>query len=296
MAPTSEASVVVQQASPTGEAGVLASTWRRARRAVSFMGPALTFATHMSPLLAAGVVYELLRGLFHHRGSVHVADLYALEARLFAVSTSNGPRALSEVLAQATTPWLDALCGVTYFLFLIEVVAVAAYLYFARSRSSALELTLGFFFVNLLGWLIWFVYPAAPPWYVDQYGTGPALLDVVSSPGGLERVDAWLGLPLATVFYSKSANVFGAMPSLHMAYATLVALVAARQGGWLRAVTLLYAGSMALSAVYLRHHYILDVLAGVALALLVGSIGFALRQRSTAKVEQHSAEAFGERA
>ena len=289
MAPISEASVVVQPASPTGGSVALVSIPPRVRAV-------LVFLAHVSPLLATGLVYELLRGLFQHRGSVHVGDLFELEARLFGVSTPSGPRALSEVLANATTPWLDALCGLTYFLFLFEVVAAAAYLFFRRSRSSALELTLGFFFVNLLGWAIWFVYPAAPPWYVDQYGTGPAVLDVVSSPGGLERVDAWLGLPLATTFYSKSANVFGAMPSLHMAYATLVAWVAARHGGWLRVVTLLYAASMALSAVYLRHHYILDVLAGVALALLVGSIGFALRQRSTAKVEQHSAEAFGERA
>jgi membrane-associated phospholipid phosphatase len=289
MAPISEASVVVQPASPTRGAVALVSIPPRVRRVVSFLA-------HLSPLVGTGLVYELLRGLFHHRGSVHVGDLFALEARLFEVSTANGPRALSDVIAHATTPWLDALCGLTYFLFLIEVVAVAAYLFFARSRSSALELTLGFFFVNLLGWAIWIVYPAAPPWYVDQYGTGPALLDVVSSPAGLERVDAWLGLPLATTFYSKSANVFGAMPSLHMAYATLVAWVAARHGGWLRVVTLLYAASMALSAVYLRHHYILDVLAGAALALLVGAVSVAVRQRSAHETERDAVEPAGERA
>jgi len=289
MAPISEASVVVQSASPVGRAVALVSIPPRVRTLASFLA-------HLSPLLGAGLVYELLRGLFHHRGSVHVGDLFELEARLFAVSTPSGPRALSDVLAHATTPWLDALCGLTYFLFLIEVVAVAAYLFFARSRASALELTLGFFFVNLLGWGLWFLYPAAPPWYVDQYGMGPAVLDVVSSPGGLERVDAWLGLPLATTFYSKSANVFGAMPSLHMAYASLVAWVAARHGGWLRVVTLLYAASMALSAVYLRHHYILDVLAGMALALLVGAISFALRRSSAPRPERRAVEAAGERA
>lgn len=289
MAPTSEASVVVQSASPTGGAVALVAISPRVRTAASFLA-------HLAPLAATGLVYELLRGLFHHRGAIHVGDLFELEARLFAVSTPSGPRALSEVLAQATTPWLDALCGLTYFLFLVEVVATAAYLFFRRSRASALELTLGFFFVNLLGWAIWFVYPAAPPWYVDQYGMGPAVLDVVSSPGGLTRVDAWLGLPLATTFYSKSANVFGAMPSLHMAYATLVAWVAARHGGWLRGVTILYAASMALSAVYLRHHYILDVLAGVALALLVGAISFTLRRRSAARTERRAVELAGERA
>lgn len=126
--------------------------------------------------------------------------------------------------------------------------------------------------MNLLGWSVWFLYPAAPPWYVDHYGPGPALLDVVSSPAGLARVDAWLGVPLATDFYAKSANVFGALPSLHVAYATLVAHVSWSLRGWPRFATICFALSMAFSAVYLRHHYILDVLAGAVLALLVGFV------------------------
>jgi membrane-associated phospholipid phosphatase len=98
------------------------------------------------------------------------------------------------------------------------------------------------------------------------------LLDVVSSPAGLARVDAWLGLPVATTFYSKSANVFGAVPSLHVAYATLVAWVSGSLRGWLRWATIGFAMSMAFSAVYLRHHYVIDVVAGAALALIVGLV------------------------
>jgi membrane-associated phospholipid phosphatase len=269
MAPSPEASVVVQQASPRGAADALVSLpglWHalpaRWRGVLAFLG-------HLAPVPAAGLVYELLRGLFHYRGTVHVGDLFELEARLFSVATAEGPRALSDVVSRHTGPWLDVLSGATYFLFLIEVIAAATYLFF-RARPKALEVSLGFLVVNLLGWAIWFVYPAAPPWYVDQYGMGPALLDVVSSPAGLARVDAWLGLPVATVFYSKSANVFGALPSLHVAYATLVAVVAAPLGGWVRWSTIGFALSMAFSAVYLRHHYILDVVAGSVLAVLVG--------------------------
>jgi inositol phosphorylceramide synthase catalytic subunit len=275
MAPSPDASVVVQQASPAGAADALVTLparwrvparWRalpaRWRAAASFLG-------HLAPIPAAGLAYELLRGLFHYRGTVHVGDLFELEARLFSVATAEGPRALSDVVSRHTSPWLDVLSGATYFLFLIEVVAAASYLFF-RSRPKALQVSLGFLLVNLLGWAIWFVYPAAPPWYVDQYGTGPALLDVVSSPAGLARVDAWLGLPVATAFYAKSANVFGALPSLHVAYATLVAVVAAPLGGWVRWLTIGFAFSMAFSAVYLRHHYILDVVAGSVLAVLVG--------------------------
>jgi membrane-associated phospholipid phosphatase len=272
MAPSPEASIVVQQAPPAGASVAFASFPARWRAALAFLG-------HLAPIPAAGLSYELLRGLFHYRGTVHVGDLFALEARLFSVTTAEGPRALSDVVSRHTNRYLDALSGATYFLFLIEVVAVASYLFF-RARPKALEISMGFLLVNLIGWAIWFVYPAAPPWYVDQYGMGPALLDVVSSPAGLARVDAWLGLPLATTFYSKSANVFGAIPSLHVAYATLVAVVAAPLGGWLRWATIGFAVSMAFSAVYLRHHYILDVVAGSVLAAIVGGIVRAVNVRA----------------
>jgi membrane-associated phospholipid phosphatase len=225
----------------------------------------LTFVVYLSPLVASGLAYEVLRRLVPYRGRVHVGDLYEHEARLFSVGTAEGPRALSEVIARHVHPLLDVLCGLTYFLFLIEVVGVAVYLFF-RARPRMLELSLGFFAVNIVGWVIWFMYPAAPPWYVDQYGTGPALLNVVSSPAGLARMDALLHLPVATTFYSKSANVFGAMPSLHAAYAMLVAWVVFPLGGKLRLLAIAFAASMSFSAVYLRHHYILDVIAGVVLA------------------------------
>jgi inositol phosphorylceramide synthase catalytic subunit len=273
MAPSPEASVVVQQAPRAGAPEALIVIRPRLRLALAFVG-------HLAPIPAAALIYESLRGLFHYRGTVHVGDLHAYEAKLFSVATAEGPRAISDVVSRHTSPWLDALCGVTYFFFVAEVLAVATYLFF-RSRPRALELSIGFLVVNLIGWGVWFVYPAAPPWYVDQYGTGPALLDVVSSPAGLARVDAWLGLPIATSFYAKSANVFGAIPSLHMAYAMLVAWVAAPLGGWVRVGTIGFAISMAFSAVYLRHHYILDVVAGAALALLVGLIVRAVHRPGT---------------
>jgi len=226
-------------------------------------------AAYLLPFPLTGGLYESLRGVFRQHGSVHVGDLAALEARLFSVATAEGPRPLSEVIARHASAWLDVWCGATYFLFLVEIIGVTAYLAFRGARSRALELSLGFLLVNLLGWLVWVCYPAAPPWYLDMYGPQATVLNVVSSPAGLLRFDALLGLPLASTFYAQSADVFGAVPSLHVAYATLVVCVLASLRGRLRLAALGFALSMAFSAVYLRHHYILDVLAGALLAVLV---------------------------
>ncbi|CAF1524714.1 unnamed protein product [Adineta steineri] len=49
--------------------------------------------------------------------------------------------------------------------------------------------------------------------------------------------------------YSKNANVFAAIPSLHAAYPTITDLFFFTFGVWF-------------SAVYSGHHYVIDVLAG----------------------------------
>jgi membrane-associated phospholipid phosphatase len=95
------------------------------------------------------------------------------------------------------------------------------------------------------------------------------VLDWASSRAGHARLDALLGLPLSAKFYAGSSEVFGAMPSLHVSYATLAALTSWPLGGYPRVLTALFACDIAFSAVYLRHHYLLDVLAGAALGGLV---------------------------
>src|SRR5687767_11750631 len=122
MAPSPEASVVVQQASPERAADALVSLpalWRalpaRWRAVPARWRGVVAFLGHLAPVPAAGLIYELLRGLFHYRGTVHVGDLFELEARLFSVATADGPRALSDVVSRHTSPWLDVLSGATYF-------------------------------------------------------------------------------------------------------------------------------------------------------------------------------------
>lgn len=240
--------------------------------------PLLSFLLYASPFFLSGFMYEGYRRLVQFRGTVHVADLFEAEARLFPVTTSTGTKALSDVIAAHPNVFLDVVTGITYFLFMLEVFGVATYLFF-RSRPKMWDLVVSFVLLNVAGWTIWLVYPAAPPWYVDTYGLGPAVLNASSSPAGLARFDALVGVPLAATFYTGSANVFGAMPSLHCAYATLVAWLVFPLGRTLRWATIAFAVSMAFSAVYLRHHYILDVIFGVLLAVPFALVGPRIARR-----------------
>lgn len=68
--------------------------------------------------------------------------------------------------------------------------------------------------------------------------------------------------------YSKNANIFAAIPSLHAAYPFITVLYGSlSKKCWLHFAFLLFTLSVWFSAVYSRHHYVLDVLAGGFCAL-----------------------------
>jgi membrane-associated phospholipid phosphatase len=139
--------------------------------------------------------------------------------------------------------------------------------------------------LNALGVVTYLLYPAAPPWYVMKYGPGPADMAALPSPAGTARFDALLGISYFAKFYARNSNVFGAMPSLHAAYPTFVAWQVWRLGrGW-RVGTVAFAAVVVFSAVYLQHHYILDVVAGVTAALVASAVvEYAFARRASAAV------------
>jgi membrane-associated phospholipid phosphatase len=228
-------------------------------------GPRRFLAVH-APFALTGLVYDLSRLVFTRRAGVHVGDLWSAERALFGVDTASGRAALVDLAAARPHPALDLVCGAAYLLYVAAVFCTTAYL-FRRDRARAARLAWGFFAANLIGWTIWLLYPAAPPWYVDRYGLGPVVLDAASDPAGASRFDALVGLPMFAAYYAKSANIFGAMPSLHVAYATLPATAVWPLGAHWRVAAVAWPLLMAFAAVYFRHHYLLDVLAGVAVAL-----------------------------
>jgi len=120
----------------------------------------------------------------------------------------------------------------------------------------------------MLGYTTYYWFPAAPPWYVSLHGLGPANLSVAPNPAGAIRFDELLGTHFFTEMYGRSADVFGAIPSLHVAY-PLLSLLYALELGSLRTFTFVFYAIMCFSAVYLNHHYVLDILWGSTYTVLV---------------------------
>ncbi len=217
------------------------------------------------------------------RGPIHVREPYEWELKWFGINTPNGRQTPNEWWQLHTYPVLDFICGLAYIIFIPVFVSTSLYFRFilprkgsrfSSSKAIALrseELPWAFFWVNLIGWSTYYWYAASPPWYVALHGLGPARLDVPANLAGCARFDALLGMPIFANWYGRSADVHGAIPSLHVSY-PLISFYYALRFGSLRILTLGFYLLMCFSAVYLNHHYILDVLVGSIYALAVAFV------------------------
>ncbi|WP_225412736.1 phosphatase PAP2 family protein [Stigmatella hybrida] len=212
------------------------------------------------------------------RGPVHSGDLWDLEHALFPAP---GDTTWPAYFATRTHPVLDLLCGFSYAAYIYEVILVVL-LFFFRKHPRFGQACWAFLAVNFIGVITYMVYPAAPPWYVMQYGHGPVDLLAAPSPAGTARFDALLGINYFAKFYARSPNVFGAMPSLHVAYPVMMTWQLWSLGRAWRVGAAAFAGLVAFSALYLQHHYILDVVGGVVAALLACAlVEFAFSRRES---------------
>ncbi|MGH7271197.1 MAG: phosphatase PAP2 family protein [Polyangiaceae bacterium] len=242
------------------------------------------------PLGLVGILYEMMRLVENvgvTKGRVHLCDLRALEIKFFGITIDGHPATLHDWFQTHSTPWLDRLCAIPYGTFIFVCFGCAVWLYF-RDYPGMLRFTWCFFALNVAGFITYHIYPAAPPWYFHTHGCRVDLLAHASEGPNLARVDAWLGVPYFAGMYGRASDVFGAMPSLHVAYALIVAIE-----GWptfrtaWRVASILFFCLMVFAAVYLDHHWVLDVVAGitycvvmVAAAHLVTRIVLARRKRA----------------
>jgi inositol phosphorylceramide synthase catalytic subunit len=215
------------------------------------------------PFIATGALYDSLRYYLGPTtaGRIHVAEPYLLDRAWFGT----GMHTFNEVFA--TYHWVvaDLAAGFAYLIYVAEYLALAVLVFFAGNATRAHTFARGFLLVNAMGFVTYVVYPAAPPWYVAAHGLGPALIGSAPSPGAAARFDALLGTPLFEDMYSRSVDVFGAIPSLHAAYPVMAAVLAFRtcELRWARWPAAGYSALMCFSAVYLQHHYVIDVLLGL---------------------------------
>jgi hypothetical protein len=108
--------------------------------------------------------------------------------------------------------------------------------------------------LSVVGLAVYWVYPTAPPRLL-----GAGFHDTVAAT-----------IPFAYKVESARANLYAAVPSLHMAWALWVAIAlwSITRRWWLRLLEAMHPAITALTVLATGNHYTMDLLAGIALTLL----------------------------
>lgn len=169
-------------------------------------------------------------------------------------------------LERFTVPWLTECMQLAYMAFYFIPFILCAPLYrqnrFQAFRTALCALLLGYY----VSYLLYFLTPArGPRFYLEALQTIPLT--------GL-----WLATPLQHLLDSLEGIQRDAFPSGHTAIAVIVMVMAFRYQHRLRYPLLFVNTCLVLSTVYLRYHYVIDVIAGILLALWCLGVAFWLQR------------------
>lgn len=209
--------------------------------------------------------FGYLRPRFVVEDRIWGCELHQIDAALFGFGSGQTP---ADFFSTRTTPFADLVFAVPYTLFWLGAVLFVLVLY-VTDRPTMRRFLWLLVMVHIVAFVFWLVMPAAPPWYIRAHGCRIDA-DALPSAAGLARLDVRFGISYFAEFYSRAATVFGALPSLHVAFPT-AALFAAwsslRLAGRLTMVGL--TGWMLLASVYLDHHWLID---GILAILIVAAL------------------------
>jgi len=152
-------------------------------------------------------------------------------------------------------PWLTDYFSVSYMNYFIVAVVVVLYLLVKKRPEDMRTVLIGTILTFYFGYVLYVIFPAAPPritlanQFTRDFGGG---------------MITHLQNRLININPSSSRAAF---PSLHCAV-TLISLMYAYKFSKPLFLILLIPGiSLVLATVYLRHHYVVDILGGFALAI-----------------------------
>jgi membrane-associated phospholipid phosphatase len=136
---------------------------------------------------------------------------------------------------------------------------IFAFILWKESQKDYWKYTFAFGICSYGALLTFLVYPVAPPWLAV-----PGVTRVLTN-----SIDMNLGIPVyRTIFDFLSPDLYAAFPSLHSALPLLISLFAIRIWKKKALPILIFPVGVWFSAVYLGEHYFVDVLGGIAYAVI----------------------------
>ena len=181
--------------------------------------------------------------------------------------------------------WYDYAAWGVYMTYFFGTLVVAAGIWiFAYQRFRRFVAMVAF--LSVTGFATYVVFPAAPPWYASSHGQlGPA-----HRLTGVVWANALPSFSAIVEHGQALANPVAAMPSLHAGFTLLIALFLWKSVRWWWRIPLVaYPVLMGFTLVYFGEHYVVDVLAGWAYAVVAYLVVESLANRRATRKAASSA-------
>lgn len=221
------------------------------------------FLRDWAPIMIFIFCYEFLRGhayIFHNLFdiTIHKTELLEVEKIIFGNPI---PTVLMQQIARTTPTTLDVLFIIIYSSFFWGAISIGIILWY-KSYNFFKVFRNGYLLLCFMGLCTYILYPAYPPWMAAQEGYLPLL----------ER-SAWeklqMGQFLSLIFDKVGYNPIAPMPSLHAGWAFYSSIMFDMYfKKWWSKLIYLYPLLMGMLIVYSGDHYIIDIIAGFAYAIL----------------------------
>ncbi len=231
------------------------------------------FVRDWAPYLAAIVLFDSCRGLIF--GMIRRLDLpvymgYAIDAERALFGDPIPSRALQQALIPDGQPGaLERALVAVHASHFVVFLGFGLLVWLVRAGAFP---RLRFAFVSLMaaGLAGYLLVPTVPPWMAAEH---------FGVLGGIAHLSAQVyNVSLPTLARSFDINPVAAMPSLHAAFPVLLTLICFRHFGRWGWVMLAYAAAVTFGITYLGEHYVVDVLAGVALAVAAYLVAYRWRR------------------
>lgn len=225
------------------------------------VGRGLRFIRDWFPFIVILVAWEAMRGVADNAGATVQSDSIIAVERAITFGFLP-PVGLQQAFYDATSIGvLDVVCSIVYLAHFAFPLVVAFFLWL-RQRANYYRFAATLLIMSFAGFAIFVALPVAPPRFAGQFGESLPVADILAETMRKLDIQAFASWAYANM----SGNPVAAFPSLHSAYPMLALLFVWREP-MLRAGVMVYAALVWFSVMYLGHHYLVDVLGGVALAI-----------------------------
>jgi len=222
---------------------------------ISKYRPNWKFLRDSLPFAYCLAIYTNLHDTIHFANphDIH-STLIAIDQWLFGVQ----PAVWAQ---QFIHPVLTEIFSFCYMIFFLFAPLVAFTLYLQGRKGPFRETLVSVILCFYTGYILYVIFPAVPPritlkeMYTIQFNGTPI-------------ADA--ALNMVSLLPSDSRAAF---PSLHSAVTLLSLMFAFKYVRWLFWVMLPFCTGLLLSTIYLRHHYVIDLIAGFVLGILAFIFG-----------------------